>query len=464
MFTGKPYLRRIEEMKKRTRIVLIILLAVFLIFGGLAAYGLYRFYLFFGLVTAAKEIPPELKDVRVLKGQDFLKKAEFFKLDSEGTFTTIKKSASIKDEKERQRYVQSQTAKAIYGFEDLKVIGQEIIAVGAFGAYVLDFNGARKRFAAFEPSARKVKIGPYETESYDLQLENLRIVQLDANQYGFLTFSSFGGVQVFDQNAQSIWAYGKREVSLGSVLKDEKEQHAEYEKSAYVLEAAVGDLNGDGISEYIVAMKKDGIHAFDREGHEEWFQPDDFPYERLEVRDLDGDGKNELIQIGRAVRNAEGLILRETKGGSNDAVLFATTKDKKIALQYCNIYRLALTCQAENSDYVLRGTAPLSDVKLEKPRKLDVPGSEPITFDSESASNLHAVCVHLRKDKPAYLAVVASFIGIPRANFYVYDSSGTLVYHELLPETAETIAVLAGENGVEQLLVGGHQTIWKYGD
>lgn len=69
----------------------------------------------------------------------------------------------------------------------------------------------------------------------------------------------------------------------------------------------------------------------------------------------------------------------------------------------------------------------------------------------------------MKRDKPEYLAIVAVFIGIPRANLYIYEPNGTLVYHELLPEKAETIAVLPGENGLEQLLVGGKDTIWKYG-
>jgi hypothetical protein len=451
-------------MKKSTRNVLIILLGIFVIMGGLFAYGLYRAYSFWNSLASTKEIPAGLQEVRVLKGQDFLKKSDFFKLDSQKMLTTIKKSTDLKDEKERQKYLESEMAKGIYGFDDLKVIDQDVIAVGQFGAYVFDLNGTQKRFAAFEPTAQKVKVGPYETESYSVQANNLRIVELEKNRYGFLTFGYTDGVRIFDENGLSIWAYGKQEIRLGKIFQSDKERKEEAAKSVYVLEAGVGDLNGDGVSEYIVARKSDGIRAFTRDGQEMWFQPADFPSERLEVRDLDGDGKNELIQIGEAVRNAEGSIVRETKGGYGDAVLFVAGKEKKITLQYCSIYQLALTCKTEDDEIVLRGDAPLSDVKLDKPRKLELPGSESITFDSESVSSPKAVWVHLRKDKPAYLAVVAPFIGIPRANLYVYDSSGTLIYHELLPETAETITVLPGENGVEQLLVGGQQTIWKYGD
>jgi hypothetical protein len=73
-----------------------------------------------------------------------------------------------------------------------------------------------------------------------------------------------------------------------------------------------------------------------------------------------------------------------------------------------------------------------------------------------------AILVALRKGEPKYLAVVGSFIGIPRANLYVYDGKGGLVYHELLPEDVETIASMPAGDGVEHILIGGKDTIWKY--
>ncbi|HYX27410.1 MAG TPA: hypothetical protein VE863_02495 [Pyrinomonadaceae bacterium] len=397
-----------------------------------------------------------------MKGQEFLKKAEFFKLDHDGTLTTLKRSIGIKDEKERQKYIKMETAKGIYGFEDMKLVGQDIIAVGRFGSYDFDLKGRVKNRMFFDLIPEKIRIGPYEQESYDLQLDNLRIVQLTPDRYGFLSFGLTQGVQIYDESGHQIWTYGKEEIKASDLLQNERERQAKYDKSVYVLEAAVGDLDGDGISEYIVARKNDGTRAFDREGHEKWFQPDDFPSERLEVLDLDGNGKNEIVQLGKGIRKGDGSLLRETKGGYGKAMLLATGNDKKISVQYCEIDQLRLTCNGEGGDVVLSGPAPLSDVKLDKPRKLDIPGQEPITFDKESSNELKAVWIRFEKDKPPYLAIVASFIGIPRANFYVYDPMGALLYHELLPESAETMLVVPGENDAEQLLIGGKETIWKY--
>jgi hypothetical protein len=372
------------------------------------------------------------------------------------------KIVGIRDKNKRQKYIKMETAKGIFGFKDLKLVDQDIIAVGEFGSYDLDLNGNVKSRMLFDLTPQKIRIGSYEQESYDLRLDNLRIVQLTPNRYGFLSFGLTQGVQIYDESGHQIWTYGREEFKASDLLQNEKERQAEYDKSVYVLEATVGDLDGDGISEYIVARKNDGTRAFDREGHEKWFQPDGFPSERLEVRDLDGDGKNEIIKVGTAVCNADGTLLRETKSSSGDTVLFVTGKDKKTTLQYCGIHRLSLACNGESGNAILSGPAPLSDVKLEKPRTIEVPGSEPITLTSESTGDLKAAWVRLEKEKPPYLAIVTSFIGIPRANFYVYDSTGALLYHELLPESAETILLLPGENGVEQLLVGGKETIWKY--
>lgn len=61
----------------------------------------------------------------------------------------------------------------------------------------------------------------------------------------------------------------------------------------------------------------------------------------------------------------------------------------------------------------------------------------------------------------AFFAAIGSFL-FDRSLLYVYDSKGALVYHELLGEEAETIAVRPGRDGTEELLVGGKRTIWRF--
>jgi hypothetical protein len=375
---------------------------------------------------------------------------------------TIAKGSGIRNDQEREKYTQSQTAKNFYNFSDLKVIGDEIVAVGEFGAYIFELNGNLKRQVAFDLVKDKIKIGPYEQDNFQSELDNIQIVQLETNVYGFLSYGSMQGVRVFDRNGHQLWEYGKETVGLGDVSKSDKERQADAENGTYVLEAAVGDLDNDGIAEYIVAKKNDGIHAFDRTGRELWSKPADFPGERMEVRDLDGDGKNELIQLGAYVRaGIDGEYIRQIKGDKNGAILFAPDRKNGTAIQYCDVWENRMSCTDENEDVFLDGEAPLSEVKSVRPTAA---GSPPHYGDTENIYEPRAVWVTLKKDQPKYLAVLGAYIGLPRANLYIYEPNGTLVYHELLPEEAQTIAVLPGENGVEGLLVGGKDTIWKYGN
>jgi len=101
-------------MKKKTRNILIVVGAVCLIFAGIAGYGAYSVYSFFTEFGAEREIPEEIKDARILSGDGLLTKSEIFKLEKDGLLKTIGKASQIKDEKERKRVSESQTAKPIF--------------------------------------------------------------------------------------------------------------------------------------------------------------------------------------------------------------------------------------------------------------------------------------------------------------------------------------------------------------
>lgn len=433
---------------------------------GIIGYAAYSLYSFFDGMADFRKVPDELKDPRVLKGEGFLRKSEMFKLTNDGILGAISKGMSKSDERERQKVVSAETAKSIFNFSDLEVVGNEIIAVGKFGAFVFDLDGNLKRQILFEVVKENVKIGPFETNTYQSDLDNLRIAKLDNERFGFLSWGSMEGVRVFDDTGKEIWSYDRQNVHLDNLLKDEKERNEDYKKSTYVMEVAVGDLDGDGVSEYIVARKSDGIHAFDRQGNEKWFQPDDFPNSPIEIADLDGDEKNEILQ-GSKVRDGNGNLLRELKGGLYDeissAALFARNKNGQLSIQSCHIYLSKLVCWDENKETLLSGEAPLSEVK-EDPKRIDIPDHPESSFTSDTQSVAHpkAVWISLDPNKPKYLAIVAAYIGPPRGNLYVYEPNGNLVFHELLGEDAETIAVLPGHDGNEELLVGGKNTIWKY--
>ncbi|PYS98162.1 MAG: hypothetical protein DMF63_17235 [Acidobacteria bacterium] len=444
-------------MTKGTRNLLIIGGILISITIGLAGLGIYKVYSFFTTMGLNREVPAELKDARITTGAGFLTRTEFFKLDKPGLLKTIGESSKHADEKERQKVLSAQTARSIYNFSDLQLIGDSIIAVGEFGGFVFDLDGNLKSQILFDPSTEIVKVGPFEKATYQPSLDNLRIVRLDRDHFGFLSFGSTQGLRIFDDKGTEIWRVGKEILDVGELLNDSDKN---YEKSRHVLEATVGDLDNDGISEYVVATKNEGIRAYDRSGKELWLQPDEFASHKLEVLDIDHDGKNELLEIGKAVRDGNGKIIRDSKIDGDAIVLADDGKESKI--QFADIFDGKLTLSSEDGEKLFASDAPLSEIKKE-PKRVDVPGTGvSYTDDADSVAYPKAALVQLHEGKPKYLAVIASFIGLPRANFYVYDADGVLVYHELLPEDAETIAVLPNSAGKDTILIGGKDTIWKY--
>ena len=450
-------------MKRKTRNILLILVCVALFFCSLAGYGIYSVYKFLKPAFVSKEIPKEIAEPRVTTGQGWLTRTEFFKLDRQSYLDTFREAGGIEDEKERQRTVNSQTAKGLFNFSHISVIGNDVIAVGKFGGYVLDHSGSLRRHISFEPSTERIKIGPYEQDTYQANVDNLRVVPLTRENYGFLSWGSVQGVRIFNQDGDQIWTAGKEQVDLSIVLDGKEEREKKYDASTHVLEAAVGDLDNDGVSEFVVARKKDGIRVFDQSGNEKWFQPDEFPSEDLLIYDVDGDGTNELIEKGKQIRDGSGKILREMKGSSYDACVFVTDKEKRSKVNYLDFSQGKMEYSGEDGTTLFEVDAPLSDIK-KAPERIDVPGDPEMSFtdETESVAFPKAVRVKLDGSGKRYLAVVAAFIGIPRANFYIFDEAGKLIYHELLPEDAETLTVLPAADGFDQILVGGSETIWKY--
>ena len=354
-------------MKRKTRNILLILGALVIIFAGIVGYGAYSLYSFFSQFSMSREIPDEIKEARVVAGAEFLTKTVFFEQSKQGILKTISDGTKVKDEKERQRMVQSEVAKGIYNFADLKVVGDEIVAVGEFGGYFFDLGGVLKRHIAFDPVVVKVKIGPYEQDTYQNGLDNLQIVHLEKDKLGFLSYGSTEGVRVFDANGNQIWSTGSEKADMSVLLKDDKERESEYEKKVYVLEATVGDLDNDGISEFVVARKKDGIRAYDQSGAEKWFQPEDFPDHKLEVRDLDGDGKAELLEFGNSVRDGNGKVIRKLGGGESS--IFVEGKDGGLSIQSLLCYDGTISLSDENGTKLFSVNAPLSEIKKKRSEK-----------------------------------------------------------------------------------------------
>jgi hypothetical protein len=141
--------------------------------------------------------------------------------------------------------------------------------------------------------------------------------------------------------------------------------------------------------------------------------------------------------MGENIRDGEGKIIRSMTDVRGDGESFtAYSNGDKTGLHFFDISDNKFVCSDDQGVSVLIGQAPMSEVP--KPAKqIDVPGYPSYIDDSENVSRPRGVWVRFRSDQPKYLAVVASFVGLPRAQMYIYEPNGVLVYHELLDEEAE---------------------------
>lgn len=471
-------------MKKRTRNILIVVGIFLTILVGIIGFGIWKIFSFFSEIRnyANKEIPAELQETKIFKGEDFLQKSEIYKLKQLSLSEIISKSLDIKDEKEREKIIQSESAKKVYGYSDIKICGEEIIAVGKFGGQAFDLSGNFKRDIYFELAVKKIKIFGWTKESHQKILDELKIIDLENDgKCEFIAYDSILGIALYNNQGNFSWKHGENDFELF-----ENKSEAEQDKEIYVTNVAVLDLNDDGISEFIISQKNDGIRAFDINKNEIWFQPDDFPTANFHLADIDGDGKTKLLEfqgMSSHIRDkTNGKILKEVKiDGWRKEILNCENEKKTQIACFFEINEGKFSISDVNNKVLLSALAPLSEVERKSENdqtNRNVPSPSPIvlgngtravpmpidSFDSntDSVYKPKAVLVRFQKDKPKYLAVIASFIGIPRLHFYVYDEKGNLVYHELLPEDAETIAVLPTANASEEIIIGGKDTIWKF--
>jgi len=226
------------------------------------------------------------------------------------------------------------------------------------------------------------------------------------------------------------------------------------EEKSRIHEVGAGDADGDGVKEFIVSWGFDpwkGMELLDRYGNSKWRRQEEFMPGEMAVVDVNGDGKVELVE-----EDGGELKIRDTQGLVKDVVQMPVylwhvslcpqpnnqEPPQNLAVREGNLWLMDL----DGKNYK-KYDAPLSHIKLEKPRVVEAPGlSDLMTFDTEEVYRAKGVWVELEKDRPKYLAVIANFAAIDRSLFYLYDALGRLIYQELLPEYCDAIAILAPEN------------------
>ncbi len=463
--------------------------------------------------TDDSTIPLELRELKVLKGSEFLSKSTFYKLEKGSLFKNISNGAAASNDKEKTKRIEHESGKGIFRFADMKICGNEIIVVAQNGGYVFDKSGRLLREIWFEPTEQMIKVWWWKQFIYRGTTDNIRIIDIENDgKCEFTSHSSADGFAIFDSLGNGLWRYGQRmkEIDFEKIW-NEKDSKKD-KKESYVTNVAVFDVDTDGISEFIVSEKEKGIKVFNSNYDEKWTQADEDPTANLHLIDADGDGKNEIFEFqGKAskIRDLKsGNVVKtfEIDGWLKEILPF-NNESKTKGIRFFEIDNNKLIISDLNNKILQESEAPLSKVEsikeknkpkakyqneLPKPsQNVDKNGTRteakrinPSNYNAptgpapqittkqvedfddfentESLDSPKALWIKFKKDKPKYLAVIASFIGIPRANFYVYDQNGNLVYHEILAEEADTILAIPSETESETLLIGGRETIWKF--
>jgi hypothetical protein len=371
------------------------------------------------------QTPGQLKEARVVIGKDFLARSVFVET---GSLNPTKHVGEIGD-------------LAVGEFDSHPDL--DVVVAGSNGALILDRNGARQSEAFFQFPTRNEKLGPFTTPVTDTILGNLQVVDIEGDgKSEYLARGSVDGAAVFDHEGKLLWTYGgptKEKVALNDLT--------------------VGDLDGDGVAEFVVSWY--GIEVFDRSGKRRSQLVEEFGDTQLEVVDTNGDGKNEIISVGAAlkIRDSTGRVIKEieipgyfgnfalcTMPGQKQPVILSVEDSKLVLIDF-------------SGATVLEFNAPLSEFNDTTSK---MPDGE--VFHGTSVYKSKGVWIKLAKDLPEYLAVINEFGSIDRSVLDVFTSSGELVYQEVLPEDSLSIAVLpaADPSGVPELLVGGSQTVWRY--
>ncbi|MHC4739736.1 MAG: FG-GAP repeat domain-containing protein, partial [Planctomycetota bacterium] len=254
-------------------------------------------------------------------------------------------------------------------------------------------------------------------------------VYMDENySCGFLGYRYGKGAYLFDSEGKEIWEFTQSDNTTGTI------DGAEF-----------GDIDGDGKTEFAVYYRySEGIHLVNSDGKTRWKHPV-YALGHLEIADLNGDGKAEIIYDNS--NNANGITefnILNAAGAIVDQMKIATKS-----------YEFAISKwpTRESEPHILLtedAKIRIVDLKGDTVICLDAPGCRPF-------GNVKAVTVKFKKDEPEYLAVKKN-LHPDLSVLYVYDNYGKLVYQKTeVVEGGRTLALAVvpmRETGNEGLLVG----------
>lgn len=419
----------------------------------LALLGVLAYKRFLAPFFAMREPPPELREVRVLVGADFLAKSEFYEAGQSVSLVELLEEDKLKM---RLDSIMDVTVGQLDGQP-----GSDVGLAGRSGLTILDQQGHLKERINYKFGKGEVKVGPLKATRENDSFGEMRVVDVEGDGVcEIFGYDGLDGIALFNHQGQVVFNHGAFQ----------RERYPQREQSS-IKDAAAGDIDGDGKLEFVASWGYEpwtGLELFDRFGRSMWRQEEKLMLGRLAMVDVNGDGKAEIVEGNGSelkIRDAQGKV--SSIGHMPVSLTYLSLCPRpdgrgvaqNLAVREGNLVLIDL--DGKNFSNV---AAPLSKINLEKPRELKIPGSDdPFLFHTEEVYRARGMWVKLKKDQPKYLAVIARFGVIDRSLLYVYDEQGKLVYHEILPEDCNTIAVLSTQSGDgEDILVGGEKTVWRY--
>jgi hypothetical protein len=433
------------RIKRKFAIFSIILgcvLVLLILVGGLS----YKFI--FAPLFGERELPPELREARIITGADFLTKSEVYQAGKNISWLELRDPNKLKS---RFESIRNMAVGQLDGQP-----GADIGVVGMYGVTLLDRQGNFKERINYQFQKGTIKLGPFKLKREKDSFYEMALLDLEGDGVcEILGHDGLDGATVFNHRGQVVFSRG---------------EYADGKSS--IKELAAGDLDGDGKLEFVASWGYEpwiGIELFDRFGNSRWRREEESKPGPFEIADVSGDGRAEIVEdngMEIIIRDAQGKMLSHVKMPVYLWHLSLCARaDGQGAPQNLAVREGSLWLIDLDGKNFSKFDAPLSEIKLAKPREVKMPGdSDSYKVEKEEVFRAKGVWTRLKKDQPKYLAVIASFSVLDRSLFYIYDEQGKLVYQEVLPEDCNAIAILPPENDgdSEELMIGGDKTIWRY--
>lgn len=286
----------------------------------------------------------------------------------------------------------------------------EIAVVGKAGAAFLTLAGEERKRVAFDRKGG-------------------RTVPVKVRPGGGWGFMNRGGgwqpVSLLDPEGRTEWKYPLQRPPAADTM-------------------AAGDLDGDGELEFVVGMNAGGgLRVLEASGELVRCHKASNVFS-VEVLDVDDDGTPEILHSGK------GIVIRRANG--DEIATIGNARGSFSLLQPSKLYRMPI----------------LVCVRRNQLNLIDVEGVTVKAFKLPEGGHSYAegAVAYLKGQGEAPYYAFVRTIGSSgrRAALFVFDDSGELVYHEIMPVPYLAIATLRrpGQDR-ETLLIGEGASVWEYG-